>query len=349
MPNRILLIFITLLLGIGSASAQKYPERSLVRKGNRDFAKERYDRSIERYTQALEAAPENFEAAYNLGGALYRTEKYEEAAKMLERIAADSTRTDQERAEAFYNLGNAQFKQEKYPEALESYKNSLRMNPADQEAKYNYAYTKRLLQKQQNEDQNKDQNKDQQNSGGQDQNKDKNKDNNSDKDRQQDKGGEQQDQQDRQNGQNDPDKNGQNPDEQPQDSDKPDSDDRQPGQPRENGISPEEQERMLDAIQTQEDKTQENSRRKPGSWYAAIKTGNESILKRLCNSPLHTFCGCSRSFRSWWSITSGGPVRAALRSKYRPSTVSPKHRAPYVITCGICLSRCAARPSRSSS
>ena len=189
MPNRILLIFITLLLGIGSASAQKYPERSLVRKGNRDFAKERYDRSIERYTQALEAAPENFEAAYNLGGALYRTEKYEEAAKMLERIAADSTRTDQERAEAFYNLGNAQFKQEKYPEALESYKNSLRMNPADQEAKYNYAYTKRLLQKQQNEDQNKDQNKDQQNSGGQDQNQDKNKDNNSDKDRQQDKGG----------------------------------------------------------------------------------------------------------------------------------------------------------------
>ena len=246
MPNRILLIFITLLLGIGSASAQKYPERSLVRKGNRDFAKERYDRSIERYTQALEAAPENFEAAYN------------------ERIAADSTRTDQERAEAFYNLGNAQFKQEKYPEALESYKNSLRMNPADQEAKYNYAYTKRLLQKQQNEDQNKDQNKDQQNSGGQDQNQDKNKDNNSDKDRQQDKGGEQQDQQDRQNGQNDPDKNGQNPDEQPQDSDKPDSDDRQPGQPRENGISLEEQERMLDAIQAQEDKTQEKLKEKAG-------------------------------------------------------------------------------------
>ena len=122
MPNRILLIFITLLLGIGSASAQKYPERSLVRKGNRDFAKERYDRSIERYTQALEAAPENFEAAYNLGGALYRTEQYEEAAKTLERIAADSTRTDQERAEAFYNLGNAQFKQEKYPEALEATK-----------------------------------------------------------------------------------------------------------------------------------------------------------------------------------------------------------------------------------
>ena len=55
------------MFGIGSASAQKNPESSIVRKGNRDFAKERYDRSIERYTKALEAAPENFEAAYDLG------------------------------------------------------------------------------------------------------------------------------------------------------------------------------------------------------------------------------------------------------------------------------------------
>ena len=94
-------------------------------------------------------------------------------ADTMRQAAADTLRTDDERAQAFYNLGNAQFKQQKYKEALESYKQSLRLNPSDQEAKYNYAYTKRLLQKQQNEDQNKDQNKDQQNSGGQDQNQDK--------------------------------------------------------------------------------------------------------------------------------------------------------------------------------
>lgn len=254
MPNRILLIFITLLLGIGSASAQKYPERSLVRKGNRDFAKERYDRSIERYTQALEAAPENFEAAYNLGGALYRTEKYEEAAKMLERIAADSTRTDQERAEAFYNLGNAQFKQEKYPEALESYKNSLRMNPADQEAKYNYAYTKRLLDENkdggggggdQNKDQNQDQNKDQNQNDQSQQNPDQKGD-------QKDQKGDPKDQQGDQK---------QNPQEGK--GDKEDQGDQQ-GQPTPSGISPQEQQQMLDAIQAQEDKTQEKLKEKQG-------------------------------------------------------------------------------------
>lgn len=254
MPNRILLIFITLLLGIGSASAQKYPERSLVRKGNRDFAKERYDRSIERYTQALEAAPENFEAAYNLGGALYRTEKYEEAAKMLERIAADSTRTDQERAEAFYNLGNAQFKQEKYPEALESYKNSLRMNPADQEAKYNYAYTKRLLDENkdggggggdQNKDQNQDQDKDQNQNDQSQQNPDQKGD-------QKDQKGDPKDQQGDQK---------QNPQEGK--GDKKDQGDQQ-GQPTPSGISPQEQQQMLDAIQAQEDKTQEKLKEKAG-------------------------------------------------------------------------------------
>ena len=254
MPNRILLIFITLLLGIGSASAQKYPERSLVRKGNRDFAKERYDRSIERYTQALEAAPENFEAAYNLGGALYRTEKYEEAAKMLERIAADSTRTDQERAEAFYNLGNAQFKQEKYPEALESYKQSLRLNPSDMEAKYNYAYTKRLLDENkdggggggdQNKDQNQDQNKDQNQNDQSQQNPDQKGD-------QKDQKGDPKDQQGDQK---------QNPQEGK--GDKEDQGDQQ-GQPTPSGISPQEQQQMLDAIQAQEDKTQEKLKEKQG-------------------------------------------------------------------------------------
>ena len=47
----------------------------------------------------------------------------------MQQAAADSLRADTERAEAFYNLGNAQFKQQKYQEALESYKQSLRLNP----------------------------------------------------------------------------------------------------------------------------------------------------------------------------------------------------------------------------
>ena len=168
-------------------------------------------------------------------------------ADTMRQAAADTLRTDDERAQAFYNLGNAQFKQQKYQEALESYKQSLRLNPSDMEAKYNYAYTKRLL------DENKDGG-----GGGGDQNKDQNKDQNQNDQSQQnpDQKGDQKDQKgdpkDQQGDQK------QNPQEGK--GDKEDQGDQQ-GQPTPSGISPQE---MLDAIQAQEDKTQEKLKEKQG-------------------------------------------------------------------------------------
>ena len=144
------LYIILFLFAASGVQAQQLPERSLVRKGNRQYNKGNYEQSAGRYEQALQAAPGQFEAIYNLGNALYKAERFDRAEQTMQRAAADSLRADTERAEAFYNLGNAQFKQQKYQEALESYKQSLRLNPSDMEAKYNYAYTKRLL------DENKD-------------------------------------------------------------------------------------------------------------------------------------------------------------------------------------------------
>lgn len=234
------LLYIGLFLFAAStASAQKLPERSEVRKGNRQYNKGNYEKGIERYGEALKSAPESFEAIYNLGNALYKAERFDHAEQTMQQAAADSLRADEERAEAFYNLGNAQFKQKKYKEALESYKQSLRMNPADQEAKYNYAYTKLLL------DQNKD------GGGGDDkkeQDKDKDKDKQDQQDQQQDKGDQQDQNKDQQ---------------QPPQSDK---EEKQEGQPQQTpaGISPQEQEQMLDAIQAQEDKTQDKLKEKQG-------------------------------------------------------------------------------------
>lgn len=241
-------ICITLaLLCSATAGAQNHPERGLVRKGNRQFDKGEYLQSVRRYEQALEAAPGNFEATYDLGGALYRTEAYDKAAQSFAAAAADTLRTDDERAEAFYNLGNARFKQEQYREALESYKQSLRLNPADQEAKYNYAYTKRLLDQQQdqqqNQDQNQNQNQDQKQSGRGEQNPEQ---------------GEQGDQQPQ-----DRSDQGQEPQDGRQE---PNDEAGEEGEPQpQPGISPQEQERMLDAIQAQEDKTQEKIKERTGT------------------------------------------------------------------------------------
>ena len=238
------------LLCCAAAGAQNYPERGLVRKGNRQFDRENFPESIRRYEQALEAAPGNFEALYDLGGACYRTEAYDKAAQSYAQAAADTLRPAEERAEAFYNLGNARFRQEQYREALESYKQSLRLNPADQQAKYNYAYTKRLLEQQQQQDQQDQQQQqnqqDQQQQDRQDQQQDQQDQQQQDRqDRQQDQQG--QEQQEPDNGQAEPDDTGQGQ-----------------GEPQP-GISPEEQERMLDAIQAQEDKTQEKLKERTGT------------------------------------------------------------------------------------
>lgn len=237
-------LYILFLFAFLSASAQQMPERREVRKGNRSYHKGDYQKAVERYTQALTYAPGSFEGTYNLGSALCKAEMFDKAEQTMARAAADTLRTDEERAQAFYNLGNAQFLQKKYKEALESYRRSLLLDPADMEAKYNYAYTKKLLDE--NENQNSENNNNQQQEQEQDKNQqEQSRDNNQE---QQDNNEEERD------GQQDPSESDQN--------DKNNNEGQE--QPVPAGISEQEQQQMLDAIQAQEDKTQERLKEKQG-------------------------------------------------------------------------------------
>lgn len=255
------------LLCVTTLSAQKMPERGLVRKGNRLFDKERYTQSADAYQHALNHDSTSFEARYNLGNTMIRramadTTAYADpqssAAKMsqgfisqaeglLQAAAADSLRTADERADAFYNLGNSQFIQQKLQEALKSYRQSLVLRPDDMEAKYNYALTKKLLEQQQQQQQNQqnnDQNQDQQQD--ENQNQDQNQQGDNDQNQNQDKN----DQSDNKQDKNEDQQGGgdQEQKEQPQ----------QPqGQKPKSGMSEEQQQQLLNAIQAQEDKTQE--------------------------------------------------------------------------------------------
>ena len=189
--RRIFILLVLALLAV-DAAAQQYPERRQVRKGNRAYEKGNYQDAAGRYMRALGADPSSFEAQYNLGNALHRQEMYDQAAQVQQQAAADSLAAPVDRAQAFYNLGNTQFRQQKYAEALESYKNSLRLNPDDP-----------------------------QEGDGQG-------------------------------------------DDQQQDG-RPDKEQEGEGRPQPAGISPSEQERMLDAIQAQEDRTQEKLKEKAGA------------------------------------------------------------------------------------
>ena len=227
---------VAMLFVCGEVSAQQMRERGLVRKGNRQFKREQFEKSVDSYQRALQHDSTCFEAKYDLASALYRTERYDKAEKTLLGIVNDTTRTELERGEVAYNLGNTQFAQQKYKEALSSYRQAMRCNPNDEDAKFNYAFTKRLIQQQeqqqqqQNQDQNQDQNKE---------NQDKQQDN------QNQQGKDNQDQQ------------------QPQNQDG--KEEQQQGeQPQEGVMTPEQQEALLQAIQAEEDKTQDKLKEKKG-------------------------------------------------------------------------------------
>ncbi len=226
------------------AMAQRYPERRQVRKGNRAYEKGRYEEAAGRYRRALEAAPESWEGRYNLASALYRTEQYDNAVEMLNLAAQDTLRTPIERSEAYYNLGNVHFSRQKLAESLDAFRSALRLNPDDEDAKFNFIYVKRLMQNQENE-----QNQDNQDNQDNQENREdqQNQDN---QEEQQNQGN-----QDNQDNQKNPDQEEQNAENQPREPQ--DGEGEGDPQPAEGSLSEEEQERLLEAIQAQEDATQE--------------------------------------------------------------------------------------------
>jgi Ca-activated chloride channel homolog len=157
--------------------------RSLVNGGNDFYQDQRYPDAEIKYRKALEQDQQLLQGHFNLGNALYRQGKYDEAVRAYDaaRKVANDART---RSNAAYNIGNAWMKAQQPQKAIQSYVDGLKLNPDDQEAKYNLSAALRLLQQQQQQQQqqnqqnkqNKDkQNKDQQNQQNQQQNKDQQK------------------------------------------------------------------------------------------------------------------------------------------------------------------------------
>lgn len=258
-----------MLFTAGVAMAQYYPERRLVREGNEQFERLNYRNALNRYNEALEHDTTKYESLYNRANAYLQnmlanpadtTLKGEVANTLFEQIAADELLTKERRAEVLRNLGEGLFLQQNYEAALNSFRESLKLNPADREVKHNYILTKRIVdqkrqqqqqnqQNNQNQDQQQNQDQNQNNEGNNDQNQDQNQpENNENNENNQDKN-------DNQN--NESDQNEKPKDKNDNGDQKGDEEEQEGEAPPPSGISRDEQERMLDAIQAQEDKTNE--------------------------------------------------------------------------------------------
>jgi tetratricopeptide (TPR) repeat protein len=157
----ILPIFILAVLALSACGSSV--ERTLDI-GNQAFVEQDYQQAMEKYGQAMEMDPELGEPTYNLANTLYRLEAFEEAGQFL--AQAIQTASDQLAEHGFYNLGNNFFQQELMPEAVEAYKESLRIDSHDLDAKYNLelAMVQQEQQEQQQEEEQEDSSEEQQDS-----------------------------------------------------------------------------------------------------------------------------------------------------------------------------------------
>jgi Ca-activated chloride channel homolog len=135
---------------------------SLMRSGNSQYARGRYDTALSRYQMAEVLEPDASAIHYNLGNALFRLGRYQEAARELELALID--RKPLRRANATYNIGNVAFKAGRLDPAIQAYKQALVMNPRDKQAKQNLEFCLLRKQEQKNDSsqQNRQQNQQQQ-------------------------------------------------------------------------------------------------------------------------------------------------------------------------------------------
>ena len=176
-------IIIALMLFSVYAVAQK--ENKHIRQGNKEYEEGRYAEAQTNYLRAIDKNNKSFSGAFNLGNALYKQQKYEEAASQF-KMLSNTTANKEVKAKAYHNLGNSLLKSQKYEESIDAYKNALRNNPADNDTRYNLAYAMQQLRQQQ-EQQSDDENKDKK-----EENKEEKKDNEQQKEDKNDKQEEQQ-------------------------------------------------------------------------------------------------------------------------------------------------------------
>lgn len=165
------ILFLPLIIAFmfsGTVSGQeKY--RTLVYEGNQKFDGKDYDGASSKYMEAVKSNEKDFTAHYNLGNALYKSKKYEEAKEEFEK-AQKLSQTLPDKAAALHNLGNTYMQMNQPEKAADFYKKALKQDPYNEATRKNYEIAK-LKEKEKQQQQQEKQKNFGKGGGGDDQNK----------------------------------------------------------------------------------------------------------------------------------------------------------------------------------
>ena len=222
--------------------------RKYVREGNLLYNQQKFADAEVAFKKAIENNPAYEAAKYNLGNAFSQQNRNKEAIAQYELLAKE-TKDKEMRFKLMHNIGNNYYKEKEYQKSIEAYKNSLRVNPKDDETRYNLALAQMMLEDQQNKDKDKEKDQDKKD----DQQKDQDKKDQDKQDQDKKEGEDEQDDKNKQDQNKDP-KN-------PEDDKK-----EQQKQPQPGKLSPQQMQQLLEAMNNEEKKTQEkmNAKKEKG-------------------------------------------------------------------------------------
>lgn len=229
-----LIVFIFILIKTTTYSQTAH---KMLREGDASYKNEDYKTAEENYRKSLETQSSG-KGNFNLGNAIFKQQRFDDAIKQYDGIVNRSS-DNSLKSSALYNKGNAHFWKKEYDKAVDAYKESLRLNPKDEDAKTNLAKAKRMLQEQQKQQQK------QQNQQNQQQNQKDKKDEQKKNEQQNEQQNQQQQPQDQQQ-QNE--QQNKEPDKQPQQN---------PQQQPQQDLKKEEAKRMLQIMDDEERKVQQ--------------------------------------------------------------------------------------------
>jgi Ca-activated chloride channel homolog len=141
-----------------SSAATAQSVRSHIGDGNNLYKDQKFADAEAEYRKSLEKDNQVMQGYFDLGDALYKQQRYDEAAQNYQNALTKTTDSNIG-AQLHHNIGNAHVEKKEYEEGIDEYKRSLKLNPADEETKYNLAYAEQMLKQQQQQKQQKKQDK----------------------------------------------------------------------------------------------------------------------------------------------------------------------------------------------
>ena len=156
-PRLILIAFCALLAMLFVTGCDREgPEAT--KEGNEAFASERYGDAREAYDRALKTMPDRPELDYNSGNTLFREGRFDEAGTRYDDAFPDAGLMLAR--DTAFNSGTTQLDAGNLEEAIELYKQALRIDPSDKDAKHNLELALGQLEEQQPENEGQEEQED---------------------------------------------------------------------------------------------------------------------------------------------------------------------------------------------